>query len=98
MSKDWVRALRFAALPSAAQVIFERTVSQGDGGRSVHYRLVSVSEHGQPIGDGRDYHQLKAVMTPLERLASTAPASPFKIVLDLASGQLTGLPDTPGAE
>ena len=64
---SWKKALTRAALPGAARVVFEKRVDLKEN--AVSYALKSYTAGGTPIGDDRDYDLLKAVMTPLERLA-----------------------------
>lgn len=64
---SWKNALKRAALPGAARVVFEKRVNPKEN--AVSYTLKSFTADGAPIGDDRDYDLLKAVMTPLERLA-----------------------------
>ena len=42
------------------------------------------------IGDDRDYHVLKAAMTPLEKLAEHHDHEELSIKLDLETGRLSG--------
>lgn len=92
MTDAWAQALRFAALPGAVSVEFERQEVIENGTPTTRYRLRSVSETGQVIGDDRDYDLLKAVMTPLEKLAEAHNHNNLKLKYELESGQLTGLP------
>lgn len=89
MSDAWIKALRFAALPGAAKVRFEKQTRRAAGAVSVHYRLRSYSASGHAIGDDRDYDLLKAVMTPMEMLADAEDHKELKLELDLESGELT---------
>ena len=91
MSADWLAALRFAALPGAAVVLFERQTTVEDGTPTIKYRLTSFSGSGTIIGDDRDYDLLKAAMTPLESLAAAETENDLSVRLDLDSGQLYGL-------
>lgn len=93
MTETWTKALRFAALPGAVRIMFERQSVIENGTPTTRYRLRSVSETGQVIGDDRDYDLLKAVMTPLEKLAEAHTHNNLKLTFDLESGQLTGLTD-----
>lgn len=84
MSDPWNRALRFAALPGARKVTFEKHhIIAPDGQPVTQYRLQSFAAAGQRLGDDRDYDMLKAVMAPLERLASQADHEEFMIELDV---------------
>jgi len=85
VKEAWIKALRFAALPGAAKVRFE--ARSGDGAR--HYRLRSFSPAGHVMGDGRDYELLKAVMTPLEKLADSEDNEDLNLELDLISTVIT---------
>lgn len=93
MTEAWIQALRFAALPGAAKVTFERREGREDGILTIRYYLRSVSTDGQVIGDDRDYDLLKAAMSPLEKLAEADQHKNLKLELDLPSGQLSGLHD-----
>ncbi|MEO1321555.1 MAG: hypothetical protein AAFV59_00960 [Pseudomonadota bacterium] len=94
MSEAWVKALRFAALPGAEIVTFERMQLLEDGTPTTRYTLRSVSKSGETIGDDRDYDLLKAVMQPLERLADSEPHAELKLELVVK----TGLLRRPGSE
>lgn len=85
MTEAWIKALRFAALAGAAKVRFE---AQLDGGAR-NYRLRSFSPSGRVMGDGRDYDVLKAVMTPLEKLADAEDNKDLNLELDLISAVFT---------
>lgn len=91
MSEAWIKALRFAALPGAETVTFERTILSEDGTPTTRYALRSRSESGQTIGDDRDYDLLKAAMQPLERLAESEPHANLKLELVVKSGILRRL-------
>ena len=91
MSADWVAALRFAALPGAVAVLFERQKTVEDGTPTIKYRLTSFSGSGAIMGDDRDYDLLKAAMTPLETLAAAESENDLSVRLDLESGQLRKL-------
>ncbi|MEL6414656.1 MAG: hypothetical protein AAFQ15_06920, partial [Pseudomonadota bacterium] len=69
MRDDWRKALRFAALPGAAHVRFQRQNLVEENTPTVRYTLRSETQAGQVIGDDRDYDLLKAAMAPLEKLA-----------------------------
>ena len=88
MNEAWIKALRFAALPGAAKVRFEAQ-SRRD---AQHYRLRSFSLSGHVMGDDRDYDLLKAVMTPLEKLARAEDHKNLSLELDLNSTVLIHLP------
>ncbi|MEM7458636.1 MAG: hypothetical protein AAF331_04150 [Pseudomonadota bacterium] len=92
MTDAWAQALRFAALPDAVSVEFERQDVIENGTPTTRYILRSMSAAGQAIGDDRDYDLLKAVMTPLEKLADAHNHNNLKLKYDLESGHLTGLP------
>ena len=94
MREAWIKALRFAARPGAVSVSFERRITTENSTPTIRYRLTSLSQDGQVIGDDRDYDLLKAAMTPLENLAEAQDHKNLKLTLDLKSGQLSGLPDT----
>lgn len=87
MSEAWIKALQFAALPGAAKIVFERQSKIEDGTPTVHYRLQSMDGAGKTIGDDRDYDLLKAVMSPLEKLAEARSEGDFHLELDLKSGK-----------
>lgn len=91
MNADWAAALRFAALPGAASVLFERQFSTEDGTPTTKHRLTSFSISGAVIGDDRDYDLLKAAITPLEVLAAAEKDDDLKVQLNLATGRLQGL-------
>lgn len=91
MSDAWIKALRFAALPGAALVTFERQSLTENGTPTIRYRLASLTQDGHVIGDDRDYDLLKAAMSPLETLADAHKHKKLKLSLDLQSGQLSGL-------
>lgn len=91
MTENWKKALRFAALPGAAKVRFERKHSIENGTPSVQYRLTSVSQDGKTIGDDRDYDLLKAAISPLERLADAEDHEDLSVQLDLENGVIQGL-------
>ena len=91
MSEAWIKALRFAALPGAETVTFERTIVSEDGTPTTRYALRSFSQTGQTIGDDRDYDLLKAAMQPLERLAESEPHANLKLELVVKSGLLRRL-------
>ena len=93
MSEAWRNALRFAALPGAAKVQFERQSLIEDGTPTVRYRLRSETDSGKTIGDERDYDLLKAAMTPLETLAEATGHNDLKVEYDLQTNVLTGLQD-----
>lgn len=93
MTDAWIKALRFAALPGAARVIFERQALTENGTPTIRYRLASLTQDGQVIGDDHDYDLLKAAMSPLEKLADAHNHKKLKLSLDLQSGQLSGLQD-----
>lgn len=63
---DWIKALKRAALPESEIVSFARVFPDP---ATVSYRLLCTTASGEMIGDDRDYDILKAVITPLERLA-----------------------------
>lgn len=88
MSEAWIRALRFAALPGAETVIFERQATIEDNTPTTRFVLRSLDATGQVIGDDRDYDLLKAAMTPLERLADAEDQADFRLELELSSGVL----------
>lgn len=90
MKDAWRKALRFAALPGAAQVRFERRNAVEDGTPTVRYSLRSETRDGQVIGDDRDYDLLKAAMTPLEKLAEHYDHDELMVDLDLENDTLTG--------
>jgi len=85
----WKAALARAALPGAASVILTRSTGVEDGVPTTAYKLTSVSESGDTIGDDRDYDLLKAVMMPLERLAEAEGGDPLKVRLDVSTGKVT---------
>lgn len=91
MNEDWVKALSFAALPSAAKVRFERRLMVKDGTPTTEYALRSIAESGEIVGDARDYDLLKAVMGPLENLAKQQDHRDLIVELDLTNKTLTGL-------
>ncbi|MEM9571000.1 MAG: hypothetical protein AAF996_06015 [Pseudomonadota bacterium] len=91
MNADWVAALRFAALPGASSVLFERHFTTEDGTPTTKHRLTSFSISGAAIGDDRDYDLLKAAITPLEILAASEQTDDLRVQLDLETGQLQGL-------
>lgn len=62
--------------------MFEARRSTDGGSRS--YRLTSFDSAGGRIGDSRDYDLLKAVMTPLERLAESIGGD-TRVVLDVTT-------------
>ena len=90
MTDAWRKALRFAALPGAAHVRFERRNAVEDGTPTVRYSLRSETRDGQVIGDDRDYDLLKAAMTPLEKLAEHYDHDELMVDLDLENDTLTG--------
>jgi len=94
MSEAWIKALRFAALPGAEIVTFERAQVFEDGTPTTRYTLRSVSGRGDTIGDDRDYDLLKAVMHPLERLADSEPHADLKLELVVKTGLLRRLDET----
>ena len=91
MKEAWRKALRFAALPGAACVRFERKNSIEDGTPTVHYTLRSETQSGAPIGDDRDYDLLKAAMAPLEKLAEHYDHEELSVELELETGSLSGV-------
>ena len=91
MSEDWIKALRFAALPGAAKVRLECRHLIEDGTPTTKYKLQSETDSGSVIGDPRDYDLLKAVMTPLETLCEAEAQTDFIVELDLKNNALTGL-------
>ena len=91
MSEAWVKALRFAALPGAVKVRFERSETVEDGTPTVNFKLQSMSESGAPIGDDRDYDLLKAAISPLETLSELHGHAHLIVELDLKNNALTGL-------
>ena len=91
MSEAWIKALRFAALPGAEIVTFERTILSEDGTPTTRYALRSIAPNGQPIGDDRDYDLLKAAIQPLERLADSEPHTNLKLELAVKTGILRRL-------
>ncbi|MEP1144732.1 MAG: hypothetical protein ABJH52_13505 [Henriciella sp.] len=91
MSEIWINALRFAALPGAAKVRFERQSVIEDGTSTTRYALRSEAESGRVIGDDRDYDLLKSVMGPLEKLAEQQDHRDLIVELDLINKTLTGL-------
>lgn len=91
MSEDWAKALRFAALPGAVRVIYERHETREEDTPTTRHRLTSFSASGEVIGDDRDYDLLKAAMTPLENLAAAHDHNDLRVELDLESGQIRGL-------
>ena len=95
MNEAWIKALRFAALPGAVKVVFERQHFIEDGTPTTRYRLASISSSGAVIGDERDYDLLKAAMSPLENLADRYDHIDLKLELDMDSGHLSGLPTIP---
>ena len=88
MKEAWREALRFAALPGAARVRFQRQNLVEDGIPTVRYTLRSETQAGNVIGDDRDYDLLKAVMTPLEKLSERYDHKELRVVLDLESDRL----------
>lgn len=90
MTEAWRKALRFAALPGAARVHFQRQNLVEDGIPTVRYTLRSETQAGNVIGDDRDYDLLKAAMTPLENLAEHHDHEELSIKLDLETGRLSG--------
>jgi hypothetical protein len=91
MSADWIKALRFAALPGAVAIVYERRHALEDGTPTLKHKLTSFSATGAVIGDDRDYDLLKAAMTPLENLAAAQDHNDLTVQLDLETGQLQGL-------
>jgi len=91
MSADWVKALRFAALPGAVTIIYERRYAIEDDTPTIKHTLTSISASGGVIGDDRDYHLLKAAMTPLENLAAAQDHNDLTVQLNLETGQLHGV-------
>ena len=89
MKEAWRKALRFAALPGAARVRFQRRAFVEDGTPPVQYVLRSETKTGEVIRDERDYALLKAVMTPLEKLAEHYDHEGLSIELDLENNCLT---------
>ena len=88
MKEAWREALRFAALPGAARVRFQRQNLVEDGIPTVRYTLRSETQAGNAIGDDRDYDLLKAVMSPLEKLAEHYDHKELRVVLDLETDRL----------
>ena len=91
MSEAWVNALRFAALPGAVKVRFERSETVEDGTPTINFKLQSMGEAGEPIGDHRDYDLLKAAISPLERLSEATGDAHLIVELDLKNNALSGL-------
>lgn len=91
MNADWVKALRFAALPGAVTIIYERRYAMEDNTPTITHKLTSISASGAVIGDDRDYDLLKAAMTPLENLAAAQDHNDLSVQLDLETEQLQGL-------
>ena len=91
MSEAWVKALRFAALPGAVKVRFERSEAIEDGTPTINFRLQSTAETGAPIGDDRDYDLLKAAISPLEKLSEAEGHANLIVELDLKNNVLSGL-------
>ena len=91
MSGAWVNALRFAALPGAVKVRFERSETIEDGTPTINIKLQSFSESGSAIGDDRDYDLLKAAISPLEKLSETQDHANLIVELDLKNNALSGL-------
>ena len=92
MSEAWIKALRFAALPGAVRVRFERIELVEDGVPTTRFRLQSKTASGDVIGDERDYDLLKAAMSPLEVLCEANDHKDLIVELDLENKVLTGLP------
>ncbi len=90
MTEAWREALRFAALPGAARVLFHRKNLVEDGIPTVRYSLRCETQDGQVIGDDRDYDLLKAALTPLENLAEHYDHNELMVDLDLETDSLTG--------
>jgi len=88
MSEAWKKALRFAALPGAAKVRFERRTLVEDGTPTTRYALRSETATGTVIGDDRDYDLLKAAMHPLENLSEREPQTELGVELDLQTSAL----------
>ena len=88
MKDAWRKALRFAALPGAARVRFQRQSLVEDGTPTVRYSLRSETPDGELIGDDRDYDLLKAAMTPLEKLAEHYDHEELSVDLDLETDKL----------
>ena len=91
MSEAWRKALRFAALPGAARVQFERQSLIEDETPTVRYRLTAFTAGGETIGDARDYDLLKAAIHPLETLADAEGHEDLKVEYDLENNTLSGL-------
>ena len=91
MSEAWIEALRFAALPGAVTVRFERSESVDDGTPTVNFKLQSTDQSGSLIGDDRDYDLLKAAISPLERLSEAEGHANLIVELDLKNNALSGL-------
>jgi len=89
MSERWIRALRFAAMPEAAKVKFERRSENAASPNARQYRLRSFLSSGEVIGDDRDYDVLKAVMRPLEALADAEDHEDLRFELDLTTGHFS---------
>ncbi len=92
MSEAWIKALRFAALPGAVKVRFERSEVIEDGVPTTRYKLQSKTASGDVIGDDRDYDLLKAAMRPLEALSEASNHKDLIVELDLENKVLTSLP------
>lgn len=90
MTDAWREALRFAALPGAARVRFQRQNLFEDGTPTVRYSLRSETYSCEVIGDDRDYDLLKAAMTPLEKLAEGYAHDELIVELELETDALTG--------
>ena len=82
----WKTALKRAALPGAARVVFEKCMDPQEN--AVSYSLKSYTVAGQAIGDDRDYDLLKAVITPLERL-SEGYGGGVEVSLNIESDELS---------
>lgn len=83
LKSDWINRLNRAALPGAAEVELVRTHPEPN---AVNYRLRSLNAEGELIGDDRDYDLLKAIMSPLEKLAEqTLEHGRLRVVLDIAA-------------
>lgn len=81
---DWIAALQRAALPESEIVSFARVFPDQ---ATVSYRLLCCTASGEMIGDDRDYDLLKAVITPLERLADSI-SGPFTLNYRVSSQTL----------
>ena len=88
MSEEWIKALRFAALPGAARVQFKARKLIEDGTPTLNYHLQSETHAGDVIGDDRDYDLLKAAMGPLEKLYEASGHTELILELDLKNSTL----------